>query len=420
MDTELNDTEKNPTESTTVDKHDPESSGPDAEVSAEAEDILNQMVDQVDELAKIVDDAQDTDRQADSQQPVDATAESTDAGGESESSEADSSVHEAHAQVAEPGGDPEEELPFTDLADDSALAKLADEEVAAAVSAASGPSDSADQEIDHVVDEGRDVLADHQMSDPDAWSNDEPTPVAVVGNDDRQTTFASDPNRHGAYSELLVAHHDRGGMITERYRALRTSLLANCQDGQFCYMLTSAEPGEGKSVTGVNLAMVLTECLDRRTILVDCNLRNATMSKLLSATAVPGLAEVLADKAELDEAVHATAYPNLSIIPAGRADRSQVAELLGRPKLPKIVNQLKEDYDYLLFDAPAIGSVSDAGIVGRTTGQAMLVVRMNRTHRRAVQQAVSHLDAINVKLGAVVLTGQRQLAPNYLERYLWA
>jgi capsular exopolysaccharide synthesis family protein len=219
------------------------------------------------------------------------------------------------------------------------------------------------------------------------------------------------------YSPTLVTHHDRGGRITEQYRALRTNLLAQYADERFCILVTSAEPGEGKTVTTLNLCLVLAERQERRTIVIDCDLRKRRVAGLLNINNVPGVADVLRGTARVDDVTHTTPYGNLFVIPAGQAKQNEVGELLHRPELEEAMNELRRKYDYVLLDTPPISIASDAGIVGRATREAILVVRMNKTHRESVERAIRLLHAANVKPVGVVLTHQRYYIPNYLYRY---
>jgi len=219
------------------------------------------------------------------------------------------------------------------------------------------------------------------------------------------------------YSESLVAHHDRGGQITEEYRALRTNLLAQFRNERFCMLLTSAEAGEGKTVTCLNLAMILAERPDRRTIVVDCDLRRARVSSLLPIQKEPGLTELLKGTVMLKDATQGTAYPNLSIIAAGKARQEEVGELLGKAELEEVIAQLRRQYDFVLLDTPPINVASDAGSVGRAAGDAILVVRMNKTRRESVDKAIRLLHAANVRPVGIVLTHQMYYIPNYLYRY---
>lgn len=218
-------------------------------------------------------------------------------------------------------------------------------------------------------------------------------------------------------SELLVAHKDRGGQVTEEFRALRTALLATSPDERFCYLITSPESGDGKTLTCLNLALVMIERLDYKTVVVDCDLRKGAISRYLKGRRSPGAAEVLRGAATIKDVTQPTAYPNMFFIPAGKAHPNEVGELVGGPDLMEFVTDLRRMYDYVIIDTPPINSFSDVGMLGLATGEALLVVRMNRTHRSSVLKSIRLLNAANVKLAGLVLTDRKHFLPSNVYRY---
>jgi capsular exopolysaccharide synthesis family protein len=216
------------------------------------------------------------------------------------------------------------------------------------------------------------------------------------------------------YAPELVAHHDRGNDLTEEYRRIRTHLLAQYAEERFCALVTSAMPTEGKTVTCLNLAFVLSEQQDRRTVIIDADLRKRRFGNMLHINNSPGLVELLRGSARLDEVVQATKHNNLFVIPAGPTVPGQVGEMLGRPELDEIVNELRRRYDYVLFDTPPLTVAPDASILGRVVRDAILVVRMNRTPRESVDRAIGLLHASNVKPIGIVLTHHRHFIPKAL------
>lgn len=219
------------------------------------------------------------------------------------------------------------------------------------------------------------------------------------------------------YSPLLVAYYDRGGSIAEEYRSLRTNLLAQYADQRFCFLVTSAEAGEGKTVTSLNLAITMAERQDRQTIVVDCDMRKGRMSHLLKLPKTPGLAEVLRGTARLDEAIRQTAVPNLRVITAGSADAHEIGELVTRAELDELVSQLRRRFDYVLFDTPPMNIVAETGMIGRIVGESLLVVQMNKTRHESVEKTIRLLHAANINVIGLVLTHRTYQIPNYLYRY---
>lgn len=228
-------------------------------------------------------------------------------------------------------------------------------------------------------------------------------------------TNGSDTN----FSELIVAHHDRGGGITEEYRALRTNLLAKCPNGKFGYIITSAEIGEGKTVTSLNLAVVLAEHSERTTILVDGDLRKHRIAKMLGIPSEPGMVDLLRGEATLKDVVRPTSYPNLFFLPSGSADQKEIGEVLSRMERDEIFTALRRQYDYLIVDTPPINVAADAGMLGQSVGEALLVIRMGETSHETVEKAIRLLHAASVDLSGLVLTHRKygRFKSNYLYRY---
>ncbi len=236
------------------------------------------------------------------------------------------------------------------------------------------------------------------------------------------------PVSPNGYHRTLVAYHDRGGRIAEEYRALRTNLLARYKDERFCLLVTSATAAEGKTITCMNLAFVLAERPERQTVVVDCDLLNGSLARMVGMNLSPGLTDILRGAATLEGALRPTTVKNLFIVPAGHAGHDEAAELLARPELDETIGQLRRRFDYVLVDTPPINvgsqtrgtsrsvGYSTAGILGRAARDALLVVRMNKTPRESVDRAIGLLHAANVTPVGMVLTHQRHIIPEWLYR----
>ena len=219
------------------------------------------------------------------------------------------------------------------------------------------------------------------------------------------------------FSGSIVAHHDRGGGIAEEYRALRTSLLARSTNGKFSYIITSAETDEGKTVTCLNLAVVLAERAERSTIIIDGDLRKGTIARMLGVPRGPGMTDLLRGQTTLKEVIHPTVYPNLFFLPSGKAETDEIGGLLSRMERDEIFNDICRLYDYVIVDTPPINIAADAGVLGQSVGEALMVVRMNKTRQESVEKAIRLLHAANVDLSGLVLTHRKYYIPNYLYRY---
>ena len=255
-----------------------------------------------------------------------------------------------------------------------------------------------------------------QAATPPAPDSPAPPQSAVVAALAKPQAVGSvvGPVSVNGYAPELCTHHDRGGAIAEDFRGLRTNLLAQYPDERFCLLVTSAEKGEGKTVACLNLSMVLAERQERRTVVVDCDLRAHQVVKLMHMENAPGITDVLHGKARVEDVLRKTAYPNLLVIPAGDAGKGEIGDLLHRPELEETVNALRRDFDYVLFDTPPVGLFPDACMLGRAISDALLIVRMCKTHRETVESAIRLLHASNIKPVGVVLTHRTHVIPGFL------
>lgn len=285
--------------------------------------------------------------------------------------------------------------------------RAADEDAPEAQPPGQDPSDSTMIDIELAGE------ADH-----DAAPGPPPQAPAPSGAPPRPADRAALAAAQGAaFSDVVVAHHDRGSGITEEYRSLRTNLLAKCTDGRFGYIVTSAEAGEGKTVTCLNLAVVLAERSERTTLLVDGDLRKGSAAKMLRVPGKPGMVDVLRGELTLQSVIQPTVYPNLFFLPAGKANMNEIGTLLSRMEREDIFTDVRRRYDYVLVDTPPINVAADAGVLGQSIGDALLIVRMNKTRTESVEKAIRLLHAANVNLSGLVLTHRKYYIPNYIYRY---
>jgi capsular exopolysaccharide synthesis family protein len=270
------------------------------------------------------------------------------------------------------------------------------------------PSDSWNNESSALSEE---VSADQQIiseneSQPDEQIAAVPLHQPTVSKS--APTWSDQRKKPKNYSNRVVMHYDRGGKIAEEYRALRTNLLARYGQDKFCFVVTSAEPGEGKTLTCLNLGLAMAERLDKKTIIVDCNLRNKRAAELLSVHDEPGMTELIKGTSSFEETVQPTLYPNLFFLPAGNPENSEIGGLIGRTEISEIISKLRKNYDYVLIDSPSINHFSDAGMLGFAVGEALLVARMNKTSKDAIERAVQNLKSLNVGLVGMLLTHRKK------------
>lgn len=205
--------------------------------------------------------------------------------------------------------------------------------------------------------------------------------------------------------------------IAEQYRMLRTNLFAlNSGPPVSSLVVTSAIKGEGKTVTSLNLATVMATDAEKKIAVVDCDFRRPNMHALLDMQLQPGLSEFLRGEATLDAVSHTGKIPNLTVITAGRPPLNP-SELVGSRKMAETVNELKNRFDFVVFDTPPIMAVTDAGLLGAIVDGVLLVVRAERTKRELVRRAETLLRGAKARVVGCVLTNIKEYTSYYIYGY---
>ncbi len=201
----------------------------------------------------------------------------------------------------------------------------------------------------------------------------------------------------------LASGDDMPFGYVEAYKSLRTNInFISSTENVKSIVVTSALPRESKSNVSINLAVSLaTE--GKKVILVDCDLRKpAIHSYLYMGRNVRGLTDVLSGKCNLDEAIGEIEDIGIYVLPAG-AIPPNPSEMLAQEKMQKVIENLKEKFDFVIVDAPPISIVTDAAVLGKYVDGAVLAIRSKYASRDAILVAKKKLSDVDVKiLGAVV------------------
>ena len=201
----------------------------------------------------------------------------------------------------------------------------------------------------------------------------------------------------------LVAHLRQSSEVAESFRTLRASLLLK-EDIRNApvLMVTSAGPGEGKSLISSNLAISLAQD-GRRTLLVAADLRRPVLSKIFETDKdAPGLAEVLKDGMPWREVFLRHDIPNLDIISSGRIPMHP-AELLGRKPFADFLREARGQYQHIIVDSPPVLGVSDSLVLLPNMDGILFVIRYGTTHSLGATHAVLKLQGGGTPcLGAIM------------------
>jgi capsular exopolysaccharide synthesis family protein len=200
--------------------------------------------------------------------------------------------------------------------------------------------------------------------------------------------------------ELLLSQSSFS-TAAEVYRAIRAAIMFSRAGGApKSILITSSTPGEGKTITAVNIANTFAKT-GRRTILVDTDFRRARCHMIMETDLEPGLSEILVRQSQLEDAVLATEVPDLSFLAAGVLPPNP-SELLASSEMRALIQRLVETYDYVVLDSAPIIPVSDS-VALATIVEAVLVVVDGGTSRRLVRETCLRLAHVGARILGVIL-----------------
>ena len=201
----------------------------------------------------------------------------------------------------------------------------------------------------------------------------------------------------------MTANADPHSPFAEAYRSLRTSLQFSTPAGMPKVLLvTSTAVGEGKSTTALSLATHITQT-GKNVLLIDCDLRKASLHKKLAVPNDVGLANHLAGDASPLGVTRGCSIPRLFLIPSGPLPPNP-AELLGSAKMVALLNLAAERFDQVIIDGPPVLGLADAPLLGSLATAAVLVAECGATSRQFALGAVKRLRSTRTRLVGGVLT----------------
>ncbi len=201
-------------------------------------------------------------------------------------------------------------------------------------------------------------------------------------------------------------------IITEQYRLLRSRLSGlNGNHASNVFAVTSTRKGEGKSLTSVNLAIVMAEDTKKKVLLIDGDMRKPSIHTFFNCKSEYGLVDILSNKVDIETAVIHSKIKNLSLLLAGGPVESP-SDLVATALFKEIIEKLRKRFDYIIIDSPPIIPFADMNIIGDIVDGILLVVRAERTPKDMVIEALKSLNKENV-LGVVLNDSKKRLSKFY-------
>lgn len=189
--------------------------------------------------------------------------------------------------------------------------------------------------------------------------------------------------------------------IAEEIKTLRTNIQF-CGEEKKVLLFTSCILGEGKSSTALRLATSLAE-LNKKVVLVDCDLRKSVMiSQVQRGTVSKGLSHFLTGQSPFGDVLYATNVPKLGIVFAGVVPPNPT-ELLSGERFEKMIETLRDAFDYVIVDCAPIGMVVDAAIIAPKCDGSILLIEAGTIKKKFAQDSVKKLERTGTPMLGVIL-----------------
>ena len=195
--------------------------------------------------------------------------------------------------------------------------------------------------------------------------------------------------------------------IVESYKSARSNIMFSLSaEDQKVFAVTSYAKGEGKSTVSANLAISFSK-MERRVLLIDCDLRRPNLHNIFKVENTVGLSNVIGKMADFEDAVKHNVIPNLDILPSGTIPPNP-SELLCSPGFEKLVKGLIDEYDYIIFDTPPIGVVADALLLKDRVAGYVVVLRERSTTHGDIQKMLESIKLADTKILGFIKVGCTQ------------
>jgi tyrosine-protein kinase Etk/Wzc len=210
----------------------------------------------------------------------------------------------------------------------------------------------------------------------------------------------------------LLAQRNPTDITIEALRSLRTSLhFAMLEASNNIMMISGPSPNVGKSFVSGNLAAVIAQA-GQRVLLIDMDLRKGYMHKMFDVGPENGVSDVLSKRVQLQDAIQPTKIGELFILPRG-AIPPNPSELLMSKGLTQLLEAVSADYDLIIVDTPPIMAVTDAAIIGRQCGVTMLVTRFGLNPIKELEVTKQRFEQNGINVKGVVLNAVERKASGY-------
>ncbi|NWA73469.1 tyrosine-protein kinase Wzc [Serratia proteamaculans] len=224
--------------------------------------------------------------------------------------------------------------------------------------------------------------------------------------------FRSKNKKKNADSNLLLAFGNPADLAIEAIRSLRTSLhFAMMEAKNNVLMISGASPGIGKTFISANLAAVISQT-GKKVLFIDSDMRKGYAHELIGLDGKNGLSDVLSGKLNVVESIKKTSFENFDFMPRGQVPPNP-SELLMHSRFSEVIEWASKHYDFVLVDTPPILAVTDAAIIGKHVGTALMVARFELNSPKEVEVSIRRFEQNGIDIKGVILNAVMKKASNY-------
>jgi protein-tyrosine kinase len=210
----------------------------------------------------------------------------------------------------------------------------------------------------------------------------------------------------------LISLQEPNSPFAEAYRTLRTNIqFAGFNRELKSLLITSSDPGEGKTTTIANLAIVMAQA-GQKVLLIDADMRKPALHLCFSLPNEGGLSHVLMKQVTAKESIQHVANEGIHVMTAGRIPPNP-SELLHSPQMGKILELVKNQYDMILIDTPPLLPVTDAQVLSRQADGVLLVVSSGKVSGEHVKRAKNLLEHVGAYMVGIVLNNKKVSVSHY-------
>ena len=241
--------------------------------------------------------------------------------------------------------------------------------------------------------------------------------LPVYGTVPRSMYQPSKPDKLKQIPILSINHSD--DLTVESLRSVRTTILfalANAKHNVIA--ISSASPEAGKSFISTNLSVLLAQN-SKKVLLIDADLRRGYLYKYFHSQNQSGLSQVLLGQKQIDDAIIPSDHSNLYFLPRG-SHPNNPSELLNSQQFEALIQNLRQQFDYIVIDTPPVLAVTDSLIIARHTGVNVLIANYAQTHIKEMGLAINRFENVDIKVNGIILNNVDIQSNSYGNGYNYA